>query len=88
MPGWYPASVVTPAESLMTALAALSVAACACLSATGRGALVGRVVALVAAYATERLSSSSSAWLSLIVSALSCARCTTRPVACQLLTSP
>ena len=53
VPGWYPAATVTPEESLMTAFAALSVAACACLSSTGRGALVGRVVALVAAYATE-----------------------------------
>ena len=72
----------------MTAFAALSVAAWACLRLRGRGAWVGRVVALVAAYATDALSSSSSAWLSLMVSALSCARCTTRPVACQLLTSP
>ena len=71
----------------MTAFAALSVAAWACLRLRGRGAL-SRVVALVAAYATDALSSSSSAWLSLMASALSCARCTTRPVACQLLTSP
>ena len=34
------------------------------------------------------MSSSSSFWLSLTTSALSCARCWTRPVACQLLMSP
>ena len=88
VPGWYPAASpacpATPAESLTTALAALLVTSCACLSETTRAALFPRV----AAYAAEMLSSSSSAWLSLIVSALSCARCWTRPVACQLLTSP
>ena len=84
VPGWYPAAVVTPEESLTTALAALLVAFCACLTELARAPLFGRV----AAYAAETLSSSSSAWLSLIVSALSCARCWTRPVACQLLTSP
>ncbi len=84
VPGWYPAPVVTPEESLATALAAASVAFCASLSGPARAALFGRV----AANAADTLSSSSSAWLSLTVSALSCARCWTRPVACQLLTSP
>ena len=40
VPGWYPAPVVTPAESLRTALAALSVAFCACFSAVREGAVV------------------------------------------------
>jgi len=84
VPGWYPASRVTPEESLRTALAALSVAFCACFSSPASAPLFGRV----AAYAADTLSSSSSAWLYLTVSALSCARCWTRPVACQLLTSP
>ena len=84
VPGWYPAPVVTPEELLTIALAALLVAFCACLSGPARAVLFR----LVAAYAAETLSSSSSAWLNLIVSALSCARCWTRPVACQLLTCP
>ena len=40
VPGWYPAPVVTPEESLTTALAALSVAFCACFSSRRVGAVV------------------------------------------------
>jgi len=73
-----------PVESLRTALAALSVAFCAVFSLSVKALLLPRV----AAKAADALSSSSSAWLNLTTSPLSCARCWTRPVASHWLTSP
>ena len=61
VPGWYPAPVVMPVESLRTALAALSVTLCAFFSPAAKAPLPGPD--RVAANAADWLSSSSSAWL-------------------------